>query len=288
MAGGNMNKIRKKNAPDENFTVGKFINKKLRPLVMAYYKAARSADDIADNNELSPDEKLHLLNQYETAFLNPQKNKASTEASALGQLFKSENLDASLYTDLLKAFRRDAENIRPRIWDELIDYCNYSAVPVGRFMLAIHNENPSTYLPAATLCTVLQIVNHIQDIKYDAMMLRRIYLPEDMCKHYDVQDSDLYLTYSTPGLTELKNEILARQQSMLKDAELLPSIVKNKRLKIELGIILSLTNCMIKKLQKNDILSQEIKLSRTDWIKSSIIGGMRGLFTRKRTVGTIK
>lgn len=278
-----MSKTRQKSAADENFPVGKLINKKLRPLVQAYYHAARNADDIADDSLLTPQEKLCRLNECENAFLNPNNTNQCPTAASLGRLFQAENLDASLYTDLLKAFRRDAKNCRPRFWDELIDYCNYSAAPVGRFMLAIHNENPSTYLPAATLCAVLQIVNHIQDLKYDAVNLKRIYLPQDMCEQYDVKDSDLYLTFSTPGLTALKHEILARQKAMLKDAEILPAIVKNRRLKIELGIILSLTNCMIKKLDRGDILATEIKLSRWDWLKSVILGGLQGLFTRKRT-----
>lgn len=281
-----MNAIRHKNAADENFPVGLLMNPKLRPLIQAYYRAARCADDIADNNQLDSQEKLHLLNEAEKAFLNPNDANQAPEAANLGRLFRAENLDASLYADLLKAFRRDAENRRPRVWDELIDYCNYSAVPVGRFMLAIHNENPSTYLPAAVLCAVLQIVNHIQDIKYDIVSLNRIYLPEDMSRQYGVRDSDLYLTASSAGLTALKLEILERLKSMLKDAEILPAIVKSLRLKIELGIIFSLTNCMINKLERSDILAAEIKLSKWDWVKSAITGGLRGLFTRKRTFRT--
>ena len=281
-----MSAIRHKNAADENFPVGLLMNPKLRPLIQAYYRAARCADDIADNNQLDSQEKLHLLNEAEKAFLNPNDANQAPEAANLGRLFRAENLDASLYADLLKAFRRDAENRRPRVWDELIDYCNYSAVPVGRFMLAIHNENPSTYLPAAVLCAVLQIVKHIQDIKYDIVSLNRIYLPEDMSRQYGVRDSDLYLTASSAGLTALKLEILERLKSMLKDAEILPAIVKSLRLKIELGIIFSLTNCMINKLERSDILAAEIKLSKWDWVKSAITGGLRGLFTRKRTFRT--
>lgn len=281
-----MSTIRHKNAADENFPVGLLMSSKLRPLVQAYYRAARGADDIADDNRLGSQEKLRLLNEYEKAFLNPDDAGQAPKAASLGQLFRAENLDASLYTDLLKAFRRDAENRRPRVWDELIDYCNYSAAPVGRFMLAIHNENPSTYLPAAVLCAVLQIVNHIQDAKYDIISLNRVYLPEDLCSQYGVRDSDLYLTGSSAGLTALKIEILGRLKSMLKDAEILPAIVKSRRLKIELGIIFSLTNCMIDKLERGDILAAEIKLSKWDWIKSAITGGLRGLFTRKRTFRT--
>ena len=273
-------KKRCKNQKDENFPVaGLLIKSSLRPLVNAYYRAARYCDDIADAPDLSARQKLAKLSEAEDIFLGYRKEVPDELLflSGLRREFRDELLDTSLFTDLLTAFRQDSRGHVYETWEQLLEYCRYSAAPVGRFMLAIHDENLSTYLPSGVLCTVLQIANHIQDIKYDAVMQNRIYLPSELMEKYQVTAEDLQKDKSSPGLKKLIAEITFRLSKMLKDAELLPSIVKNKRLKIELGIILSLTNCMIKKLQKNDILSQEIKLSRTDWIKSSIIGGMRGL-----------
>lgn len=275
-----MNSMRQKTESDENFSVGLLVSKKLKPLVAAYYRAARAADDIADNPELTEEQKLDALEAAEAAFDGRDNADSFPEARRLGDLFRAENLDRSLYTDLLTAFRRDALNRQPEIWEQLTDYCNYSAAPVGRFMLAIHNENPSTYLPAASLCTALQLANHLQDLKYDAMTLRRFYLPKDMMTKYDVFPGDLYLPAATSGLKALVLEICGRIRGQMKDAAALPRLVKSFRLRWEIGVIVSLTNSMLKKIEKYDVISRRIELSRLDWLKALGAGLKTALFKR--------
>lgn len=275
-----MNTMRHKTDGDENFSVGLLISKKLKPLIAAYYRAARAADDIADNPELTAEQKLAALETTEAAFDGQCTDETCSEARTLGELFRSENLDCRLYTDLLTAFRRDALNRQPEIWEQLTDYCNYSAVPVGRFMLAIHNENPSTYLPAAALCTALQLVNHLQDLKYDAMTLQRFYLPKDLMAQYNVFPSDLYLSTATSGLKALVLEICRRIRGQMKDAAALPRLVKSFRLRWEIGVIVSLTNSMLKKIEKYDVISRRIELSRLDWLKALGAGLKTALIKR--------
>lgn len=275
-----MNSMRQKTESDENFSVGLLVSKKLKPLVAAYYQAARAADDIADNPELTEEQKLDALEATEAAFDGRGNADSFPEARTLGELFRTENLDRSLYTDLLAAFRRDALNRQPEIWEQLTDYCNYSAVPVGRFMLAIHNENPSTYLPAASLCTALQLVNHLQDLKYDAITLRRFYLPKDLMAKYDVLPGDLYLPAATSGLKALILEICGRIRGQMKDAAALPRLVKSFRLRWEIGVIVSLTNSMLKRIEKYDVISRRIELSRLDWLKALGAGLKTALFKR--------
>lgn len=283
-----MTSIRCKQAKDENFPVGKLISSKLRPLVHAYYQAARCADDIADNPELMPENKLKALDDAEAAFYGrPEKAEICPEAYDLGKLFQKENLDYRLYTDLLTAFRRDAQNQKIEIWEQLLDYCRYSAAPVGRFMLAIHDESPSTYMPAETLCAVLQIVNHLQDLKYDALQ-GRFYLPEQMMAEYGVKNTDLFLTESSENLRQLTAEICRRLRAMLQDAAILPSIIRSKRLKAELGIIFSLTNSMLKRIEKYDVLSTEVKLSKSDWAKAFCLGIPSGLLRKTKIYGRIR
>lgn len=271
MVGNKIIEQRSKQATEENFPVEKLVSKKLRPLVAAYYNAARQADNIADDGKLSREEKLEKLLKIEQAFYGKNEDNFP-EAAALGRLFAAENLDASLFTDLLKAFRRDAENKQPEIWEQLTDYCGYSAVPVGRFILAICNENPSTYLPAAVLCTVLQISNHLQDLKYDIVTAGRVYLPLQMMDEFQVKNSDLYLTKELPSFTALKKEILNKLRGMTKDTEKLPCLIRNRRLRMEISIILSLTNSMLKRLEKYDVLSCHVKLTKLDWLKAWIFG----------------
>lgn len=136
-----MKKVKHKRPQDESFPVGKLVKKSLRPLVLAYYNAARRADDIADAQNLTREEKLAQLAETARAFHNKEAEGQFRAAADLGKLFGMENLANTLFLDLLTAFERDAENRQPEIWEQLIDYCKYSAAPVGRFMLAIHDEN---------------------------------------------------------------------------------------------------------------------------------------------------
>src|SRR5262249_58333906 len=76
--------------------------------------------------------------------------------------------------DLLTAFRMDATKLRYRDWDDLIHYCSYSAMPVGRFVLDVHGESRSTWPANDALCAALQIINHVQDCGKDYASLDRV------------------------------------------------------------------------------------------------------------------
>src|SRR4029078_5757628 len=77
------------------------------------------------------------------------------------------------------AFRQDVTKLRYRDWDDLIDYCRYSAMPVGRFVLDVHRESRATWPASDKVCAVLQIINHIQDCVKDYGNLDRVYVPLD-------------------------------------------------------------------------------------------------------------
>ena len=268
-----------KTAKDENFPVGKLIARPLRPLIQAYYRAARLADDTADDPNLPTAEKLQRLDELEKAFCTCGEGAAGE----LGRLFAAENLDSRLYADLLEAFRRDARGDKIKIWEQLLDYCRYSAAPVGRFMLAVHDENPSAYLPAENLCAVLQITNHLQDLKSDAGKLRRCYIPEELLQRYDVAETDLCLNKATLPLQALILELTSRLRAMLKDAAILPCLVQNRRLRAELGVIFSLTNSMLKKIEKGDVIAKRPELNAYDWLKALAAGIWQGLFVRTKS-----
>lgn len=278
-------KKRSKQQKDENFPVaGLLIKSSLRPLVNAYYRAARYCDDIADAPDLSARQKLAKLSEAEDIFLGYQKNVPDELLflSELRRIFCDELLDTSLFTDLLTAFRQDSRGHTYETWEQLLEYCRYSAAPVGRFMLAVHDENLSTYMPSGVLCTVLQIANHIQDIKYDLLVQNRIYLPAELLQKYQVSTEDLRQDKASPELEKLIAEIISRLQKMLKDAALLPAITRSLRLRMQICVILSLTNIMLKKLNKKDVLQKNVKLSKIDWMRAVIGGVFRALFTKTK------
>src|SRR6266481_3912221 len=79
--------------------------------------------------------------------------------------------------DVLRAFRLDATKLRYRDWDDLMEYCRYSASPVGRQLLDLHGESHETWPASDALCSALQVLNHLQDCAEDYRRLDRVYLP---------------------------------------------------------------------------------------------------------------
>ncbi len=280
-----MPNMRHKQQKDENFPVASFLfDKDTQKVVTAYYDFARYCDDVADNPALTSQQKLDRLEAAEQALFNEKEAKKNKQAALLRKVFLQENLSFSLADDLLKAFRQDAEGFFYQTWGQLIDYCRNSAAPVGRFMLAIHNENPSTYLPADALCAALQIVNHIQDVKYDFQLLKRIYIPEDLWQQFRLSKDVLAQNKSPVAFQDMVGEMLKRVKGLLKDAEILPCIVKSLRLRLVLCVIFSLTNIMIYKLLNGDVLASQIKLNKFDWARAVLLGVGKGLFIRRKTL----
>ena len=265
-----------RNDKKENFPVAFFLMpKKIRTVISDYYAVARMADDIADSPALSQSEKLEKLEELERGkYLSSQK---------LYESFSQHNLSPALVTDLFVAFRKDAQNDKYETWAELVNYCKYSAVPVGRFMLAAFNENPAAQLSSNSLCTALQLINHLQDIKNDAMTLQRIYLPQDLMIKHGVSDADLTTEISSSGLKNLINELLGNIRNLLKDAENMPQMISSHSLRMDVFIILSLAKALVKKIETGDVLFRNIKLSRVDWLKSIVSGGLKSTIYKRLT-----
>ena len=108
----------------------------------------------------------------------PWSARATTTPAALAlrQALAERGLGADHALDLLEAFRRDVTKLRYADWDELMDYCRYSAMPVGRFVLDVHGEARATWPASDALCAALQVINHLQDCAKDYRELDRVYL----------------------------------------------------------------------------------------------------------------
>ena len=125
---------------DENFPVASWIiHPRHRALILAYYNFVRTADDIADHATLPPDEKLAYLDLLEAELLG--KGDTQAEAVSLRRALAERGMAPRHALDVLIAFRMDVTKLRYENWDEVIHYCRYSAMPVGRFMLDVHGES---------------------------------------------------------------------------------------------------------------------------------------------------
>ncbi len=163
---------------DENFPVASLlIAARHRPVIQAFYEFVRIADDIADHPRLAPGEKLAHLDALEAGLLGRGEGEAA--AVKLRAALEQRGLSPQHAQDLLAAFRMDVTKLRYRNWTELIEYCRYSAMPVGRFVLDVHNEPRETWKANDALCAALQINNHMQDCGDDYRNLDRVYIPLD-------------------------------------------------------------------------------------------------------------
>ena len=184
-----MNKVETiltKNHKQENFPVGSWLlSKKLKPQILIFYKFARAADDIADSPNLTSKEKIKRLNLFKKAIEN---NKIKIQkAQNLKKICLQNKIKINYALNLLKAFKQDTVKKRYKNWSELINYCKYSAVPVGRFIIDLHKEKKISYKCSDPLCTALQILNHVQDCKDDYNKINRVYLPSTFLKKYNVK-----------------------------------------------------------------------------------------------------
>ncbi|MEA2928983.1 MAG: hydroxysqualene synthase, partial [Hyphomicrobiales bacterium] len=163
---------------DENFPVASWlIDARHRAPILAFYEFVRVADDIADHPSLSESEKIGQLDRMEKNLLGD--GEENREAVALRAALAARALSPRHAQDLLTAFRLDVTKLRYRDWDDLISYCAYSAMPVGRFVLDVHGESRATWAANDALCAALQINNHLQDCGKDYRALNRVYIPLD-------------------------------------------------------------------------------------------------------------
>src|SRR3974390_2149830 len=163
---------------DENFPVASFlIHPRHRALILAFYNFVRTADDIADHAILNAADKLAYLDLLEAELLG--KGDSQKEAVALRRALAERGMPPRHALDLLAAFRMDVTKLRYENWDDLIHYCRYSAMPVGRFVLDVHGEATSTWSASDALCAALQVINHLQDCAKDYRELDRVYIPLD-------------------------------------------------------------------------------------------------------------
>jgi squalene synthase HpnC len=163
---------------DENFPVAsRLVRAELRPTIFAFYRFARAADDVADHESASPDRKLAELERLEAGLRG--ESGARVEGERLRVALQARGLTDRHALDLLEAFRRDVTKRRYSDWAELMDYCRYSASPVGRFVLDLHGESTALWPLNDALCNALQVINHLQDCAKDYRQLDRVYVPLD-------------------------------------------------------------------------------------------------------------
>jgi len=248
---------------DENFPVASvLIAPRYRAPVMAFYNFVRFADDIADHPTAAPDEKLRLLEEMR-ATLEGQ-SEASPEGLRLRAICAERGLGIQHALDLLEAFRRDVTKLRYADWDELIDYCRYSAMPVGRFVLDVHGESRDLWPANDALCAALQVINHLQDCGKDCRDLDRVYIPEPLLAAAGANVGDLRQPVASPALLGVIHGLAGKNAALLAQSRIFSRGIRDTRLALEVDLIQTLAQDLNAKLMRRDPLSQPVHHSKFD------------------------
>jgi squalene synthase HpnC len=252
----------------ENFPVISFLVKKeLRKHVAVIYWFARTADDIADDPNLANEEKMIKLNHFETRLTSLLLGNFENDyETALHNTITVMHLTPDLLYDLLAAFRQDLIKKRYQSFEELLDYCKYSANPVGRLILELYGiRDNSAFHYSDKICTALQLINFYQDVKIDYDM-NRIYFPLDEMSRFSVTENMFELNKINLNLEKLVKYNIDRADKILEEGKKLLDFLP-RRLKIEIKWTLLGGRGILNKIRKNsfDIFTRP-KLSKIDFL----------------------
>jgi squalene synthase HpnC len=264
---------------DENFPVASLlIRAEHREPILAFYEFVRTADDIADHPELPADKKLAHLDALEAGLLGRSEGEAV--ARRLHAILKERRLPARHALDLLTAFRMDVTKLRYRDWDDLIGYCRYSAMPVGRFVLDVHREPESTWPANDALCAALQINNHIQDCHKDYTALNRVYMPLDALAEAGAAVEDLGAAQSSPALLQCLHGLARRTETLLQQSNGFAAAIGDFRLSLEVAVITTLARRILKMIKVRDPLSENVHLTKFGAMRGALVGVAAGSLAR--------
>ena len=268
-----------KGSHDENFPVAsRLIKRQYRPVILAFYEFVRVADDIADHPQLKCAEKIDRLDRLESSLMGSGHDEL--EGLRLRTILSDRGLSTRHAQDLLSAFRQDATKLRYANWDELIDYCSRSAMPVGRFVLDVHGEARDTWPASDALCAALQVINHLQDCAKDYIALERVYIPLDALSASGATVEALKEERASPALRNCLRGLVTRTSTLLDESRGLEPKVSDTRLALEISVIQSLASQLLAILMARDPLAERVHLTKTEALATAINGGGRAILRR--------
>ena len=182
--------------------------------------------------------------------------------------------------DLLDAFRLDVTKLRYADWDELMHYCSLSAMPVGRQVLDVHGESRATWPASDAICAALQIINHIQDCRDDYRNLDRVYVPLDAMAAAGTSVEALGAAQASPELLSCLHKLAARTAGLLRDGYPLPDQIKDFRLSLEISVIHTLADTLVRTLMVRDPLRDKVHHKSLGFAGVGMVGVLKGLRRR--------
>ncbi len=254
----------------ENFPVASvLLPKRLVPAVEAIYAFARSADDIADEGDALPHERLDALDAYETALASIARGETQQDPmfARLAGIIAQYRLPLQPFHDLLSAFKQDVGTTRYANFDLLLDYCRRSANPVGLLMLHLYGAaTPANVTESNAICSSLQLINFLQDVAIDREK-ERIYIPMDDMDRFGVTAARLDLQQADDKFRAMMSfEVTRARALMLRGAPLAKRLPG--RIGWELRLVVQGGLRILEAIEQvqYDVFRRRPKLKLRDWV----------------------
>ena len=218
----------------ENFPVASWLcPRHIRHAVVALYRFARTADDLADEGDAPCAQRLHALAAYRQA-LQAICDSATPPAPDAPWAHVMRPLQAAMQRhalppqplhDLISAFEQDVRHTAAghvyADWAELADYARLSANPVGLLMLHLYGmTDAESVAQSDAICTALQYYNFWQDISLD-ISRKRYYLPRHLCAPLGIDPQQPHLADRSSQVT-LMQSLLDHTDALMQQGRRLP------------------------------------------------------------------
>jgi squalene synthase HpnC len=220
----------------ENFSVVSFLlPRRLHQDFYNIYAYCRWADDLGDEIGDTA-ESLRLLAWWRTCLENMYSGKVSHPVFvALRGTVDRHSIPVQPFEDLIRAFEQDQTVLRYGTWEELLDYCRYSANPVGRLVLYLCGySDPQRQRISDCTCTALQLANFWQDVAVD-LGKHRVYIPLEVLGRHGCRLEDLLALHATPAFKSAMREAVGRARELFLQGLPLASMV-DRRLAVDLEL----------------------------------------------------
>lgn len=254
----------------ENFPVASVLMpKRLRKPVAAIYHFARAADDIADEGDLSNEDRLRQLDEFRdelTHITNGETPFLPLFQHLAGEI-RTYALPMQPFHDLLDAFAQDVVKKRYADYDELLDYCRRSANPVGTLLLHLYEEaTPVNLAYSDAICSALQLINFWQDVTKD-WAIGRVYLPQDDLARFFVTEAQIAQGRCDDNWRALMKFEVDRARALMLAGRPLGSILSG-RIGLEMRMIIQGGLRILDKLEAADydMFNKRPVLKPHDWV----------------------
>lgn len=250
----------------ENFHVVSFLlPRRLHQDFYNVYAFCRWADDLGDEIG-DPAESLRLLAWWRGELQKMYAGDASHPVFvALRSTAQTHGLALGTFDDLIKAFEQDQTVTRYRSFQEVFEYCRYSANPVGRLVLGLCGyHDPARYQLSDATCTALQLANFWQDVTVD-WAKDRVYLPLDLlARHGSSVDAIAQRRFDAPFRAAMREAVEVARGLFLEGLPLIDQV--DRRLAIDLELFSRGGMKVLEKIERRDynVLSARPAISKIE------------------------